>query len=190
MARRIMGAILVVALVSTACGDDGGGALSDEERALADLIVLEMMADGEPDDPFRVEASARCFAEGLVAELGIVRLAELGIEAQDVGDPNAAFNLMTPAEVETTADIALGCPAFRDALVNEMAADGISTESADCLVGELVESGVFRLLVIAEMRGESTDVIEQDAANSAALVGALVKCLTADELESIMGLTG
>jgi hypothetical protein len=111
----------------------------------------------------------------------------LGIEAQDVGDPNAAFSLMTETEVETTADIALGCPAFRDALVTEMTADGISDDSADCLVEELVDSGVFRLLVIAQMKGESTQAIEEDAANSAALIGGLIKCLTPEELETVLG---
>ncbi|MEX1208349.1 MAG: hypothetical protein WEE36_07050 [Acidimicrobiia bacterium] len=189
MAGRLVGALLIVALVTVACGDDAGGQapLTDAEQALADVIVAEMTASPDPSDPFQVEASARCFAEGLVGELGITRLAELGIEAQNVGDPNAAFSLMTDPEVEATADIALRCPAFRDALVTEMTADGISDDSADCLVEELVDSGVFRLLVIAEMKGESTDAIEEDAANSAALIGALIKCLTPEELETVLG---
>ncbi|MEX2419940.1 MAG: hypothetical protein WD652_06120 [Acidimicrobiia bacterium] len=189
MAGRLVGALLIVALVTVACGDDAGGQapLTDAEQALADVIVAEMTASPDPSDPFQVEASARCFAEGLVGELGITRLAELGIEAQNVGDPNAAFSLMTDPEVEATADIALRCPAFRDALATEMTADGISDDSADCLVEELVDSGVFRLLVIAEMKGESTDAIEEDAANSAALIGALIKCLTPEELETVLG---
>lgn len=189
MAGRLVGALLIVALVTVACGDDAGGRtpLTEAEQALADVIVGEMTAEADPDDPFAVEASARCFAEGLVGEFGIGRLAELGIQAQDVGDPNAAFSLMTDPEVEATADIALGCPAFRDALVTEMTADGISDDSADCLVEELVDSGVFRLLVIAQMKGESTQAIEEDAANSAALIGALIKCLTPEELETVLG---
>lgn len=188
MAGRILGALLVLALATGGCGDDdGGAALTEAEQALANLIVLEMTAGSDPDDPFQEEASVRCFAEGLVGALGIVRLAELGIESQDVGDPNAAFSLMTDAEVETTADIALGCPAFREALVTEMTADGISDESADCLVEELVDSGVFRQLVIAQMQGASTEAIEEDAANSAALIAGFLKCLTEEELETVFG---
>jgi hypothetical protein len=68
-----------------------------------------------------------------------------------------------------------------------MTADGISDDSADCLVEELVDSGVFRLLVIAQMKGESTQAIEEDAANSAALIGGLIKCLTPEELETVLG---
>ena len=189
MASRLVGALLIVALVSMACGGDAGGrvSLTDAEQALADVIVAEMTANPDPSDPFQVEASARCFAEGLVGELGVGRLAELGIEAQNVGDPNAAFSLMTDPEVEATADIALGCPAFRDALGTEMTADGISDASADCLVEELVDSGVFRLLVIAQMKGESTQAIEEDPANSAALIGAPLECLTPEELETVLG---
>jgi hypothetical protein len=68
-----------------------------------------------------------------------------------------------------------------------MTADGISDASADCLVEELVDSGVFRQLVIAQMKGESTEAIQEDASNSAALIGALLECLTPEELELVLG---
>jgi hypothetical protein len=186
MTSRIAAALLAFALVGAACGDEGG-TLTPEEQVLADAILAEMISESDPGDPLHGEASARCIAEGLVGDLGVARLAELGIEAQNVGSPDTAFAAMTDEEIDVVAAVALGCPTFRQALSAEMTADGVSAESAECLVDQLVETGVFRQLVAAAIRGDSTDVILEDPGNTAALITAMSKCFSAEELEDIFG---
>ena len=78
MLKRMMVAVLALAMVAAACGDDdGGGSLTEGETAIVDAIVTGMMDDADSDNPFSDSESARCFAVGMVQDLGVARLAEV-----------------------------------------------------------------------------------------------------------------
>lgn len=186
MGRRVVAALMLVVLTTAGCGGDDGPSLSDAEMAIADVMAAELLADPDPNNPFADEESARCFARGLVADLGITRLAEIGITAEG-GEAVEALGLLDDAEVDGLVDLALGCIDFETILAAEFAAGGISEASARCLVGELAETDFFRSAFRAGMIGDVAYDPSDDPAFLAAMIGAASRCLTPDEMRMIMG---
>lgn len=184
MRVRLLTLILALGLVAAACGDDDAG-VNAEGQALADAILADMMADEEEGDEFD-EADMRCFAEGIVADLGVARLNDLGVTTEDVGDPEVAFRAMTDAEMERMADIGLRCIDYEAGFIEAMTADGMSRESAECLTERMAESDFFRVSFITSMRGEDFSE-EQDAELMPMFLDAAGDCLTDEEFASMFG---
>jgi hypothetical protein len=184
--RRVMAVLILVVLTTAACGGDDGRSLGDAEKAIAEVVAVELMADPDPDNPFGDEESARCFARGLVADLGITRLAEIGITA-DGEEAVEALGLLNDAEIDAMVDLALECIDFEEVLAAEFAAGGIGEDSARCLVGELAETDFLRLAFRAGMIGDESFDPSDDPAFLAEMIGAAARCLTPDEMRMIMG---
>ena len=96
--RRLVVVSVTVVLLAAACGGDD---LSGGDQAISDAIFDQMMADTDPDNPFG-ETESRCFADGVVRDIGVADLAELGMTAESIeaGTEPAAqaekfFNLVT-----------------------------------------------------------------------------------------------
>jgi hypothetical protein len=176
--------VLALGLSTVACGDDAAG-LSPEEQALADAILADMQADTSDDEEFDPN-EMRCFAEGIVAELGVSRLFDLGVTAADAGDPEAAFREMSDAEMEHMADVGLGCIDYATGFVEAMMADGMSRSGAECLTDRLEEADFFRASFITTMRGEDFSP-EQDSDLLAVFLSGAQECLTEDELRLLFG---
>ena len=72
--------IMAMALATAACGSDSAATTAGPEPdgALVDAIVEGMMEDAEPGDPFADPEAARCVAVGMVDDLGVSRLFEIG----------------------------------------------------------------------------------------------------------------
>jgi len=182
MRARLFTLILALGLVAAACGDDDAG-LNAEGQALADAVLADMLADEEPGDDFD-EGDMRCFAEGMVADLGVARLNAIGVTAADVGDPEVAFRAMSDAEMERMADIGLRCLDYEAGFVAAMTADGISQGSAECLTGRLADSDFFRVSFITSMRGVEFSE-DQDAELMPIFFDAAGDCLTDEEFATV-----
>lgn len=134
--------------------DDGSEArdLSDEELALVDLLMDEMRSDaGELDGAATEEEEVyvRCAAEGIVAELGVERLAELGVSAEAIeagestwGDDDFTLEDAggTLEEARIMADLTYGC-GFLDLM--STAFGEMSPDESECLTAA-VDSDEFR----------------------------------------------
>jgi hypothetical protein len=186
MLKRSMAVVLALAIVAGACGDDDGGELSTAEAAVSDAIVAGMMEGGGSDNPFQDEQSARCVADGIVRDLGIDRLAEVGLTAES-DTPEAAFAAMSDDEIEGIIDVAFGCIDVEEELASQFATDGVSMDSARCLAGELNQTGFFRSAFRAGMTGDSSYDPTTDPEFLSSMIEAATNCLTPEELGAIMG---
>ena len=184
MSRRIVAVAVALTLSMAACGGDAvARALTADEQAFADSMATRFSAEADAGEPLAGDDAAACLAEGLVREFGMDRLVEFGVGESGTD----AFLAMTDDELDTVAAVAFGCPQFSTFLVAEMSADGLSAASAECLVGEMIESGVARELLAADIRGESMDAVLADPTNQGILIGAMLKCFTAEEREQLLG---
>ena len=188
MLKRMTVLMLAIAMVTAACGDDGGSGigLTSGQQAVADAIAGGITDDPDPDDPFSQPEAAQCFSEGLVRDIGIGRLAEIGITAES-RSPEAAFATMTDAEISDMADLALGCVDLVAAMADQFAVDGISHESALCMSEGFAESDFFRRAVIAGMTGDESYDPSEDPEFLGLMITVATDCLTADELSLILG---
>ncbi len=193
--KRVLLLVLAVSLVAAACGgDDSAGertttiatGLSGEEQALADAIAGIIAADQGSGDPFADPEAAQCFAEGLVEDLGIARLNEIGITS-DSASPEEAFATLSESEIGALADRSLGCIDLVAAMAPLFAVDGISEESALCMARGFEETGFYRDAFIAGMTGDDTYDLSADPDFLTKMFTMATECLTADELATIMG---
>ncbi len=185
MWKRIASVVLALGMLAAACGDDDGA--SADEQAVADALVAKMQEENEPGDPFAAdEPAARCFADGIVAEFGLTRLAEVGVTADSVPPSEEVFGAMTDDEVGRAADLASSCADVEALFAAELAELGLSEESKECFVGRLEEVGFVRAAMIAGMRGEEFDV-ETDEELLGQMTEAAEACLTPEELNSLFG---
>lgn len=177
--------LVTVALTAGACGNDDE--LSEGEQAVVDAIVDAAMADADPDNPLSSDReAATCFAEGMVKDLGVERLAAIGFSAETAGDPQAPFTEMSEAELEQMADLALDCIDVDAALTEQMMAEGLSRDSAECFAGELGDTDFFRDAFIAGMAGGELDAAA-DPEIAAVMLEAAASCLSPDELGDVFG---
>ncbi len=184
MLKRVMVAVLALTLVAAACGDDDGS-LTEGETVIVDAIVAGIAEDADSSNPFNDPVAARCFAEGMVQDMGVARLGEVGITA-DSDDPEEAFALMTETEINDLTDTAFECLDMDALMVEEFTKSGISEDSARCLVAELNKTGFIRTSFMASMTGAGTDPSDDPEAMGI-MLEAFTKCLTPAELGEMMG---
>jgi len=183
--RRLIVLVAAFAVVVAACGGSGAVTLSAEEEAVAAAIEARMEAEmGGDEDPLADAEARRCFSRGLVAELGIARLAELGVTAAGVGESDDVFGAMSDSELEEAAGVAAGCIDLAATFEAELVSSGVSASSASCLVDRLDGSGFFEAAFLAGMTGDES---EPDPSLISALVAAASECLTPEELGIFLG---
>jgi hypothetical protein len=176
--------VLGLALVAAGCGDDDG--LTEGEQAIVAEIVDSAMADPDPDNLLSTDReAATCFAEGLVEDMGVARLAEIGFTAE-AADSQAAYAAMSDEELDEMADLALGCIDVEALLTQQMTDEGLNAESASCLAARLADSEFFKQAFIAGMAGQEVD-LSTDPAVAAQMLEAATECLSPDELGSLFG---
>ncbi len=184
MRIRLFTVVIAFGLLVASCGDDGASR-SAEEQAVVDALVVDMQSDTTPEEDF-TEDQMRCLAEGIVTEAGIERLAEVGITADEVGDPEAAFRTLSDDEVNAIGGRALECIDYAQAFVDSMMEDGVSQESGDCLVESLQETDFFLAAFVAGMRGSDFDPGSDGEFLQAFVTGA-GECFTEAEFEAVFG---
>jgi hypothetical protein len=164
--RKLLGLLAALTLLLAACGgSSSGGNLNAAEQAKADEIAAQLTADTAAGNPFTDETAAKCFADGIVSQLGLDR-----INALDTGGAvEDSFANMTTAEQETVADVALGCINFQQIIQDEMTQAGLSSDQATCVANGL-NNDLLKQLFLAQIRGE-------DPTSNADLVSVVTGCL-------------
>jgi hypothetical protein len=144
-----------------------------------------MTADAAPDDPFG-ETESRCFADGVVRDIGTADLAELGMTAESIkaGTEPADVDL-SDEQVDIMTDLMLECVDFRTVFVDQAAEEGISDESAECLADGF-DDDFLRALAKAELSGDGTDTTE-DPAQAEKFFNLITDCLSFEEMSDLGG---
>lgn len=174
--------LVAVVLFVTACGADSGGArpLTDEERAVATALDASIEAESAAtDEPFTDAESRRCLAESIVREVGVARLAELGVTADGVVESTVLFERMTATELDTIADVSVECSDLESIFIEE---GGMSAGSARCFADRLTDEGTYADLILAGLKNE-------EPANEVfvAMLAAGSDCLTTEEFAEFFG---
>lgn len=171
--RRIVTLVLATMLIASACGgDDSGG----ESEALVQSLRTQILETDASSDFAISNDEAQCFAEGLLDELGAERLS--GAFDQDFETFMAGA---TGDERRAVVEVMFACVDMTSAIAAEM--EGISQESARCVAAAMVEAEEFRTAVADGFGGG--DQVFEDPELVAALLPAMLACLTADELARI-----
>jgi len=172
--HRLVSILLAIVLVAPACGDDDSG--GDSAALVQSLRTRILETDASSDFAISNE-EAQCFAEGLLDELGA------GGVAEAIGQEFETFMAgATAQERRAVVDIMFGCVDMESALAAEIQGD-ISEESARCVAAAMIESDEFRSAV-ADGFDAGAEVFENPDL-VAALLPAMLSCLTADELARI-----
>lgn len=180
--RRLAVLGVTVVLLAAACGGDD---LSGDGQAVADAIFDQMMADTAPDDPFG-ETEARCFADGVVRDIGVADLAELGMTAESIAAGTEPADVdLSDQQVDVMTDLMLDCVDFRTVFVQEFANEGISDESAECLADGF-DDDFLRALAKSELSGDGVDPTD-DPAQAEKFFNLITDCLSFEELSNFGG---
>lgn len=128
----------------------GGDTASSDEEAAVDILAAEL-ADGDAPNavPFDDE-EARCTAEGLVDQLGVGRMAELGVETATGEVTQDPLTSMTDEESVAAFDVILECTDAEGELVDILISEGMSQELAGCVAGRYLETDLPRRSVMSE----------------------------------------
>jgi hypothetical protein len=179
--RRVWVLMTVAAIVLAGCGDDEDS--SSDEQALAGEITNYVVAALPSGSPLGA-AEVGCMWELVVADLGIDRLAESGVEVGAFDSPEEGgaalaefLGSLSAADVEAVADAGVDCVDLRALLVQPMAAAGIGQDSAECYADEVIDLGDTGLFLA--LLGVPAAVSEIEAARTSAVQS----CLTPEELE-------
>jgi hypothetical protein len=173
--NRLGGLLLGFLLVLTACGGDSvfGGTstsstttettvagLTAEEQAAADALAAALAPS---DAGMQATTGAQCTAEGLVAQFGLTRLAELGItpEAKGLDDPTLLGANMTGEEREATVDVLFAC-VDGAALLSFLVPAGVPEDEGRCFVDSL-DAWVGERALLAQLAGEEFDPTDDPA---------------------------
>lgn len=182
--RRITVLVVASALAAAACG--GGGGLDQDEQSAADALTLVFTADSSPNSPFTDEADAQCFAEGIVGEIGLGRMLEVGLTAE-ASSAEEAFGGLTAGEIDSLADVALGCMDVEALIVEQFALEGISEDSAKCLATAMQDTGLMKTAMIVGMTGDDSYDPTSDPELMEDILAAITDCLTFEEMSRLGG---
>ena len=119
-----------------------------------------------------------CIAAGVVSDLGVERLEELGLTASSAPEGAQALTDLTLTEREQTADRILTCVDLEMMITEQLEAQGMDPAIGTCLLDAIGEDTIRNGLVSA-LGGEELD-IEQDPELSARLFTAVFQCLPDD----------
>jgi hypothetical protein len=172
--KKLGMATLALMLLLAACGGDDAAKLSGEEQALADAMATNFAAD--PSLGITPEQGT-CVGNGAVTAIGMDRLTELGITADNVGDSmDTALSQLTEAEKGQIVDVLTGCIDFGATLVAQMKAGGLSDTQATC-IGNGLSDDMIRAMALGGMSGAANYNPMTDPAISEAFVALLTQCM-------------
>ena len=151
-------AALAIALVMVpACSEDESGAQPDprspgeDDAAAVEIVTAGLLATPRAD--FRADDEARCVATQVVAEVGVDRLAEVGLGLETETPPT----LWQPELTEAEGDMVYG--AYDDCLdlerrdVEGFMTDGLTEAQARCVSQAYRGSGIPRVHMLEPPHG-------------------------------------
>lgn len=175
---RSMAVVLVLTLAASACSDASTRSAA-AERLAVEILVAELESD--PDKPMTA-GDARCFAEGVVGELGVAGL---------VG----AYAEMTAAEIDAEIDVVLDiifeCFDVVALVADDIAAEGmVSRSTAECIATTLHEAGIVRAVMRTAMVLGAGGFVLDDMAlaeeHDDTVMEAMLECATPEEIAAVM----
>lgn len=150
--RSLLSLFVVAGLLLSACGGDDG---DDVDPALVSALATELASD---DAPFTPEI-AECASEKIIQGIGVERIAELGVTADNV--PDSSTLDFTDGEIDTVVDALGDCGDLSDLMAESLVEDGaIPADTAECFGNEIsddVMKDAFRITLrdpSAEPSGE------------------------------------
>lgn len=169
-------------LVAVACGGGDSG-LDDTEQAMADAIAAQMLDDGDT-----TEAEAQCVGEGVVDEMGMDRLIEVGLDRSAVESGTGPDDVeLSDEDIDSLLDPMLDCIDFAAVFTESMTSgdDAISEESADCIAAGISDDTI-RSAARAGLTGDEFDPVDdQDVLGE--VFDLMAECLTSEEFRAVTG---
>jgi hypothetical protein len=156
---RRVAALTIALVVVPACTDDESAAQPErslpgpDQAAAVEIITAELLALPRAD--FRADDEARCVATHVVAELGLDRLEEVGLDLETDTPPT----LWQPELTEAEGDMVYG--AYDDCLdlerrdVDGFMSDGLTEAQARCVSQGYRGSGIPRVHMLEPPHGET-----------------------------------
>jgi len=161
MKIRALGAVVVLALSLTACGQDEEAA----SKAISDSIMKSN------DQTFEVtQGEADCVGDGMVEEIGVDKLTEYGIITEDLKANDGIDNVeMSEGDAGSAADVMGDCANIKELFTSAMG--DLPQEAQQCVDENLSDEVLHDFLVSIFMNDQEGG--QQD------LMGALQECITA-----------
>jgi hypothetical protein len=184
--------LLTFALVAASCGDDDGGSdLNSGEQKLADAIAAQMLEDDDSTgDMPMTEADADCVAQGVVSEVGVDRLVEVGLSEDAIRSGTSPEDVDLPDEViDDFVGVFMDCVDLAEIMVAGMTEDSeISDDSAECLAEGMLDD-YEEFLTLAARSGITGEEFEPDDDPDlmAGIIILMSECLTPEELSEVVG---
>ena len=161
MKIRALGAVVVLALSLTACGQD--------EEAASTAISDSIMESN--DQTFEVtQEEADCVGDGMVEEIGVDKLTEYGIITEDLKADGGIDSVeMSEGDAGSAADVMSDCADIKELFTS--ATSELPEEAQQCVEENLSDEVLHDFLVAVFMNDQEGG--QQD------LMGALQECITA-----------
>ncbi|HYZ98390.1 MAG TPA: hypothetical protein VE575_06540 [Acidimicrobiales bacterium] len=172
---RVVVAVLVVGVLGTACGDDGGGrdggdvfgggdgggsgAEASSERGQEYVEALRESAD---DDENFTQEEVDCLATAMVEAVGVDNLDNV-TSPDELADSDLSEVGLTLDEQQGDAlwEEMGGCLDFRQLFLDQLEQDqGLPAEAVDCLDGAMSDDFLQRVFVTSLVEGE--EALDQD----------------------------
>jgi len=157
--RPLLAIFATITIVLAGCGDSTGGG-SDADPALVAALAAEIK--GDDDSSFQLaDEDATCIAENAINGIGVDRLTELGVTADNVAEiEDVGF---TEGEIRTVVSSFSGCVNLGELMAQSLVADGsVSADDADC-VADNFDGDLIERMLVSTFSGEdleSSDVAE------------------------------
>jgi hypothetical protein len=160
MKIRALGAVVVLALSLTACGQD--------EEAASTAISDSIMESN--DQTFEVtQEEADCVGDGMVEEIGVDKLTEYGIITEDLKADGGIDSVeMSEGDAGSAADVMSDCANIKELFTSAMG--DLPEEAQQCVEENLSDEVLHDFLVAVFMNDQEGG--QQD------LMGALQECIT------------
>jgi len=152
----LIGALLAVAMLATACGGDDAG--SGNDQAVIDAVVANIRAEDDVPEAVDVE----CMATSMVSSLGGAAGMEenFGLTVETIANETSLDELNLPKDdAISMADGMMDC-GLVEIMTAEIAGEGMSAEDASCLVDNM-DQDALRDTFAAEFMSDSDAVRAQ-----------------------------
>ena len=182
---RLVAGFAALVLLIAACGG-GDDSLDDTEQAMADAIAVQMTEDG---DSIATDEEAQCYGEGVVSEMGLDRLLELGLDQEAVESGTGPDDVeLSDDDVDALLDPMMECIDFGAIFVEGLTsgADGeVSEESAECMA-DGISDDTIRSAAEAGLTGEEFDTAtDQELLRD--MIDLMSECLSPEEFQAVTG---
>jgi hypothetical protein len=189
LAAVVIGVVAVGVFLLTR--DGGGGDVTIDELTPEEQAVAETLSDtiaaseglgslgGLGEDPASLDPeSLECISAGVVRDIGVARLEELGVTAAGSTGGTEALGMLTESERGEVADRILGCVDLEELIGDQLEAQGLDPGIGACFLDSVGRDTIREFLVVG-LSGEEID-LEANPALGEKLMVAVFTCMPDD----------